>query len=253
MSNEAALEAQIHRSTPDQGYREDYPLPLGLARNSAGLILTGTTSATNPAVVAQGGSASPAPMIIKFPGSGTSACLACFDGRIPGEFLPVPSTEASIALDYDLHLLVPVRKVEATDIAGDVALKLDVVFSSGTPGAQGRALTAISNTIAAWVSDNTTDATGAVGFSVLDFDISAEIAAEILAGTITGTPPYFKPRDWFRLAIGPHATINASNYLEMFSPTLVFRRAAALYYSGSGTAGVNLGTNFRTIRGGGGG
>jgi hypothetical protein len=226
------------------------PLPLDFWRTSTGVVMTATGATNAPAILPQAGSASPAPMVMKMIVASTSACKACFDGRIPGDFNPTPPTEASVALDYDLHLLVPMRVVEATAL--EAAHTLSCTFSWGTPGVQGRALTAITKAYPAFVSDNTTDATGAIGFGILDFDIGAEIAAEIVAGTITGTPPYVTPRDWFQAVLAPVTTLNASAYLELFSPTLVYRATAGLWYAPTGTAGINLGTNFRSVRGGGG-
>jgi hypothetical protein len=226
------------------------PLPLDFWRNSTGVVLTATGATNAPAILPMAGSASPAPLVMKWIVSSTSAAKAVFDGRIPADFNPTPPTEASVSLDYDLHLLVPIRVVEATAL--EAAHTLSCTFSWGTPGVQGRALTAITTAYPTFVSSNTTDATGALGFGILDFDIGAEIAAEIVAATITGTPPYVTPRDWFEIVLNPVTTLNASAYLEMLSPSLIYRATSGLWYSNTGTAGVNLGTNFRTVRGGGG-
>lgn len=237
-----SLEADINASTQDKGFRTDMPMPLSLWKQTAGLVLT---AATTPGIVAMGGSASPAPMVIKFAGASAATVIATFDGVVPGEFAFPPRAPGASFLsvfNYDLQLLVPIRKVEATDIAGDASLAFDVVFQFGSPGSQGYTLTAISKTLAAWVSDNTTDATGAIGFSTLAFDIGAEIRAEIAAGTALGSTPVLDGGDWFRIKLGPHATTDSGDYQEMLSPILRWRRHAALRYTTPAT--------FKSIRGG---
>jgi hypothetical protein len=184
--------------------------------------------------------------------------VAVFDGVMPGEFLPTPSTENSVSLDYDLQFVVGMRKVEPSDIAADAALKMDLVFSWGRYNQAGSVLTTIGQTLPAFVSDNTADTSGIIGNGLLTFDIGAQIRTDIAtpASWVSGlTPPYIRPGDWFKITLGPHASpdnVTGDNLELTVSPFLRWRRCAALYYSGSGTAGVNLGSTFRTIRGGGG-
>lgn len=245
-TNRNSLESDINASTQDKGYRQDLMLsPLGAWRDKDGLNLTG---ATTPALVVMGGSASPAPKVVKWAANAATTVLATYDGAIPGElaFPPVaPGASFNSALKYDVHLFVPCRKVEATDADVATPASFDLIFKFGTPGTQGIALTAINKVIQLWTVagvDNTTDATGAVGFSTLDFDIGAEIRAEITAGTITAAAPVLKPRDWFEITLGLHAQ-NATPYIEMLTPYLCFRRHAALRYSGTNAT-------FKSVRGG---